>query len=131
MIELNILDGTSIFVDAFKLENNHYEFKDSANVIWLKGYIENNKFVITEKNTDVNEDDVVLSSKLDKLVLDLIESEQSGTENTESALPEEHSPFNPEEIKVHAKSFSLRLISDMIDDSDIDTIIDALNQKQF
>ena len=120
MIELNILDGTSIFVDAFKLENNHYEFKDSANVIWLKGYIENNKFVITEKNTDVNEDDVVLSSKLDKLVLDLIESEQSGTENTESALPEEHSPFNPEEIKVHAKSFSLRLISDMIDDSDID-----------
>lgn len=120
MIELNILDGTSIFVDAFKLENNHYEFKDSANVIWLKGYIENNKFVITEKNTDVNEDDVVLSSKLDKLILDLIESEQSGTENTESALPEEHSPFNPEEIKVHAKSFSLRLISDMIDDSDID-----------
>ncbi|WP_312900378.1 DUF262 domain-containing protein [Chryseobacterium taichungense] len=120
MIELNILDGTSIFVDAFKLENNHYEFKDSANVIWLKGYIENNKFVITEKNTDVNEDDGVLSSKLDKLVLDLIESEQSGTENTASALPEEHSPFNPEEIKVHAKSFSLRLISDMIDDSDID-----------
>ena len=35
-------------------------------------------------------------------------------------MPEEHSPFNPEEIKVHAKSFSLRLISDMIDDRDID-----------
>ena len=52
MIELNILDGTSIFVDAFKLEDNHYEFKDNADVIWLKGYIENNIFVITEKNTD-------------------------------------------------------------------------------
>ncbi|WP_262152297.1 DUF262 domain-containing protein [Chryseobacterium foetidum] len=120
MIELNILDGTSIFVNAFKLEDNHFEFKDNEDVVWLKGYIENNIFVITDKNTDLNEDDVVLSSKLDKLVLDLIESEQSGTENTESAIPEEHSPFNPEEIKVHAKSFSLRLISDMIDDRDID-----------
>lgn len=120
MIELNILDGTSIFVDAFKLDNNHFEFKDNENIIWLKGYIENNIFIITDRKTDLNEDDVVLSSKLDKLVLDLIESEQSGTENTESALPEEHSPFNPEEIKVHAKSFSLRLISDMIDDRDID-----------
>lgn len=120
MLELNILDGTSIFVNALKLDNNHFEFKDNENEIWLKGYIQDNIFVITDKNNDLNEDDVVLSSKLDKLVLDLIESEQSGTENTESELPEEHSPFNPEEIKVHAKSFSLRLISDMIDDQDID-----------
>ncbi|WP_139423035.1 DUF262 domain-containing protein [Chryseobacterium mulctrae] len=120
MLELNILDGTSILVDAFKLDNNHFEFKDNENVIWLNGYIENNIFFITDKNTNLNEDDIVLSSKLDKLILELIESEQSGTENTESALPEEHSPFNPEEIKVHAKSFSLRLISDMIDDRDID-----------
>ena len=31
MIELNILDGTSIFVDAFKLEDNHFELKYSGN----------------------------------------------------------------------------------------------------
>ena len=120
MLELNILDGTSILVDAFKLDNNHFEFKDNENEVWLRGYIENNIFFITDRNANLDEDDIVLTSKLDKLILELIESEQSGTENTESALPEEHSPFNPEEIKVHAKSFSLRLISDMIDDRDID-----------
>lgn len=120
MLELNTLDVSSIFVNAFKLDNNHFEFKDNENIIWLKGYIQNNRFIITEKNNDLNEDEIILSSKLDKLILELIESEQSGTENTENELPEEHSPFNPEEIKVHAKSFSLRLISDMIDDQDID-----------
>ena len=119
ILEIYTTDDQSILLNPSKVEGDIYEFKDDKNRVWLKARIENNTFFVTEKNESVSEDDVILSSKLDKIFLEIIEAEQSGTENTEADFAEEHSPFNPEEIKVHAKSFSLRLISDMIDDDDI------------
>lgn len=109
-----------ILVNPSKKSDNNYDFIDEENKIWLKAKIENNRFIVVEKNELISDEDIVLSSKLDKILLEIIESEQSGTENTELDFIEEHSPFDPEKIKVHAKPFSLRLISDMIDDNDID-----------
>jgi len=120
ILELNIQDETSIFVNPSKIDQDNFEFKDIDGKIWLKAKIVNNSFNIIEKDTAITDDDSELSVKLDKLILDLIESEQTGTENTETDFSDEFSPFNPEDIKVHAKQFSLRLISDMIDDEDID-----------
>ncbi len=72
------------------------------------------------KDESIFEDKHVLKTKLDRLVLEVIEAEQSGTENNETDIEEEISPFNPEDIKVHAKQFSLRLVYDMIKIGDID-----------
>lgn len=120
ILEISTLENQSILINPLKLEDNLYEFRDEDNKVWLKATILNNTFNVLEKDNLILDDDLILSSKLDKLLLQIIESEQTGTENTEGDFAEEQSPFNPEEIKVHAKSFSLRLISDMIDDDDID-----------
>lgn len=120
ILELITIENESKFVNPSKVLDNNYDFIDEENNIWLKAKIENNRFIVIEKNELISDEDIVLSSKLDKILLEIIESEQSGTENTELDFSEEHSPFDPEKIKVHAKPFSLRLISDMIDDNDID-----------
>ncbi|WP_343585523.1 DUF262 domain-containing protein [Flavobacterium sp.] len=106
-----------------------FDLIDGQNKKWLEVRLENNSFYILNKNEEITEDDDLLKIKLDKLVLEVIEAEQSGTENTESDFLDEISPFNPEDIKVHAKQFSLRLITDMIDDGDIDLAPDF--QRHF
>jgi len=119
ILELNTLDNELIFVNPSKNDEDIYEFKDDQNKIWFKASIEGNSFRITEQDEMISDNEMTLSVKLDKLLLEIIEAEQTGTENTEVDFVEEQSPFNPEDIKVHAKSFSLRLVSDMIDDGDI------------
>lgn len=119
-LELITIENESKLVNPSKVLDNNYDFIDEENKVWLKAKIENNTFIITYKDKFISDDKITLSSKLDKILLEIIESEQSGTENTELDFSEEHSPFDPEKIKVHAKPFSLRLISDMIDEKDID-----------
>ena len=120
ILELNISDNKTVFVNSYKITGNNFEFRDDEEKVWLKSRLEDNSFIVTDKDPEITDNDSLLTSKLDKIILELIESEQSGTENTEADFSEEQSPFNPEDIKVHAKSFSLRLVSDMIDDDDID-----------
>lgn len=120
ILELKIVDEQSVFVNPSKNDQSNFDFKDNEGKVWLKAQIENNAFNIIEKDDDIVDDATELSIKLDKLILEIIESEQTGTENTETDFSDEYSPFNPEDIKVHAKQFSLRLISDMIDEKDID-----------
>lgn len=110
-------------------DKNIFELIDEQNKKWLEIKLENNSFDILSKNDEIIDDEDLLQIKLDKLLLEIIEAEQSGTENTESNFSDEISPFNPEDIKVHAKQFSLRLITDMIDDGDIDLAPDF--QRHF
>jgi hypothetical protein len=133
-IEIKTLNDENILLSPIRKNSddgldNIFELIDSTNKKWLEIKLENNSFNILKKDEEITEDEELLKIKLDKLVLEVIEAEQSGTENNETAPNEEIQPFNPEDIKVHSKQFSLRLISDMIDDKDIDLAPDF--QRHF
>lgn len=129
ILEIKINNEEQIFLNPIRINDFLFEFKDKSGKTWIKADLVNNSFIIESMDELIEESQEILYSKLDKLVLEIIEAEQSGTENNETDLTEEFSPFNPEEIKVHAKQFSLRLISDMIDDNDIDLAPDF--QRHF
>jgi hypothetical protein len=133
-IEIKTLNDENLLLSPIRKNNdegldNVFELIDITNKKWLEIKLENNSFNILNKDVEITEEEELLKIKLDKLVLEVIEAEQSGTENNETAPNEEIQPFNPEDIKVHSKQFSLRLISDMIDDKDIDLAPDF--QRHF
>lgn len=124
-IELKITDNEEILLTPIRKSEigdpeNIYLLVDTDNKSWMELKLENNSFSVKNKDTNITEDDNVLRIKLDQLVLEVIEAEQSGTENTESKITEEDTPYNPDNIKVHSKQFNVKLISEMIDNEDID-----------
>jgi hypothetical protein len=122
--EVNTINDQSFNLSLKKKQNSKdtklYELIDTNQKVWLELKLNNNRFEILLKDEEIIDTDSNLESKLDSLLLKLIESEQSGTESTEAEEIENFDPFNPEDIKVHAKQFSLRLITDMIEEGDID-----------
>ncbi|MBI1307429.1 MAG: DUF262 domain-containing protein [Bacteroidetes bacterium] len=110
----------SIYRNDDSVEENKFQLMDNAGNIWVELVLENNSFTITRKDDRIIDDEDDVRTKLDQLVVKVIEAEQSGTEINASNNPADIQPFNPEDIKVHAKQFSLRLIYDMINENDID-----------
>lgn len=123
-LEINTVNDQSFNLNLKRKQNSTgtkiYELIDNDERVWLELNLQNNRFEIVMKDEGIIDSDSDLESKLDNLLLKLIELEQSGTESTEAQENENFDPFNPEDIKVHAKQFSLRLITDMIEDGDID-----------
>ena len=123
-IEIQLKDKSAIILYPTRSQEDNerliYDLLGSDGNLFIRTVAENNRLKVLEKASNVDEIDEVLSEKLDALYLEIIEAEQSGTENTEASNQEEIQPFDPEDIKVHAKPFSLRLVSDMIDEGDID-----------
>ncbi len=124
-IELKINEEESIILNPLRKGEKSdkgllYELLDDKNISWMELELIDNSFVVKSKNNLINETDEDLQSKLDQLVLNVIESEQSGTERTGNDLNEAITPYNPDEIKVHSKQFSIKLIDEMIDNGDID-----------
>ncbi len=100
-------------------DNTVYELVDAKHHPWMEIKRTGNSFQIVSKNPHVTESKESLGIKLDNLLVSIIKAEQSGTDLTEAGSTEGDNPFNPEDIRVHAKQFSLRLIADMIKDEDI------------
>ncbi|WBX78134.1 DUF262 domain-containing protein [Tenacibaculum ovolyticum] len=124
-VELKTNTGELILLTPYKMDDliidgsPVYELMDINNHQWMTLSISNNKFKIKDKAAELSDSNNNFQDVLDNLYIEILEAEQSGTE-LDSDNIEEFEPFNPEDIKVHAKQFSLRLISDMIDDKDID-----------
>jgi len=124
-IELSIDGDNEILLSPVKKisekgSNNNYQLLDELNNIWMELELVDNSFNILDRNSRITEDATDIRTKLDQLVLTVIESEQSGTENTETKINEEVTPYDPDTIKVHSKQFSLKLIEEMIENEDID-----------
>lgn len=123
-IELKLSDNRTVLLNSFKIEDNEdntiYKLKDKEGNVWIDTILKSNSLIITYISDKIIEDKEIINEKLDALYLQLIEKEQSGTESSENEQVDDIQPFDPEDIKVHAKPFSLRLVSDMIDDGDID-----------
>jgi hypothetical protein len=120
-IELKIKNDIVLLTPVKDAEiEEQYRLLDNSDKCWmvikLSGYeievIEQDKTIINSKEE--------INAKLDQLVLDIIESERSGTENTESNDVQETNPYNPDDIKVSAKQFSIKLIKEMIDGGDLE-----------
>jgi len=110
-------------------ESNFYSlvpFDEDTTYMLLK--FEKNKLEILDKDERIIDNEVDLNNKLDELVLELIESIQSGTEDNEGDTIEEK-PYDPELIRVDTKTFSLRQIFEMISNGDIDLTPDF--QRNF
>lgn len=124
-IEFKKNTGESILLTPYKIDgesvNNNpvYELMDNKQDQWLTLTIYENKFIVRNKADELDDSDRSFQDLLDELYLKIIEAEQSGIELGDSNI-EEYEPFNPEDIKVHAKQFSLRLVFDMIEEGDID-----------
>ena len=124
-IELKINNDEDVLLMPIKKSEigdlkNVYELIDNKNISWMVLELKNNSFDIINRDYQISDSEEILKIKLDNLVLEVIEAEQSGTENTESSVVEEVSPYDPDKIKVHSKQFNVKLIAEMIDNEDID-----------
>ena len=126
IIELEIKDAEDILLTPIRKESdgeineNIFQLIDVTNKSWMEIQLISNTFKIITKDQDISEDENDLKIKLDKLVLEVIEAEQSGTENSETEFSEESNPYDPDDIRVSSKQFSVKLIDQMIDGGDID-----------
>jgi hypothetical protein len=124
-IEIGINNQNEILLTPIKviedgINGNIFRLLDDNGKSWLELKLVDNSFEIISKDPLISENEDDLNIKLNKLVLEVIEAEQSGTENTEISTLEVASPYNPDNIKVHSKQFSIKLIDEMIDNGDID-----------
>ncbi len=118
----------SIYFTDNPEEINIYRFVDAKDggTIYLKLKLQENQFFILEKNENIDEDEIVLNSKLEELLLQLNSDEASiGTEQSELTDDEtnettDEEPYDPEKIRVDTKQLSLRQVFDMIELDDID-----------
>jgi hypothetical protein len=122
-IEILIDKNEQIFLTPVSSSNKgkekNYQLIDDSGYVWIEVALVNNSFDIIRKDSRISEPIEDLRSKLDNLVLEVIEAEQSGTDNTEDKT-EDISPYDPDKIKVHSKQFSIKLIQEMIENGDID-----------
>ncbi|MDR2117922.1 MAG: DUF262 domain-containing protein [Tannerellaceae bacterium] len=87
------------------------------------------EYEITFRDKAVTSTEEELKARLDQLVLDIIESEQSGTDLTEQDSERIANPYNPDDIKVSSKQFSIKLIKEMADSGDL--ILNPDFQRHF
>jgi hypothetical protein len=121
-IELNINENEKILLSPTKEigdSDDLYSLLDDTGRSWLKIKIKNNEFEIIEKSNVLSEQEDDLEAKLNQLILNIIEAEQSGIE-IERQLESQINPYDPDKIKVSSKQFSIKLIKDLIDTNDID-----------
>ena len=82
---------------------------------------EENRFkIISQREIEETEED--LMDKLNDLAIKVVESNQMGIDLSAITLSKRalEKPYNPDQIRVESKTFSIRLIYDMIKDGDLD-----------
>jgi len=122
-IEFKTGENEFVLLNVFRINSGENLFKlmtTDNEESWMELILEDNSFVVQRQDTRITETQEDIRTKLNQLVIQVIELEQSGTDINATDSFGTVQPFDPEDIKVHAKQFSLRLISDMIDDDDID-----------
>ena len=104
-------------------ELNYYRFVDAKDggTVYLNLELKENQFVVEYKDESVDEEEEILKSKLDELLLQLNPDEATlGTEQNEIDDEKEETPYDPEKIRVDTKQLSLRQVYDMMVLDDID-----------
>ncbi|MDR2811074.1 MAG: DUF262 domain-containing protein [Tannerellaceae bacterium] len=96
-----------------------YCLTDESNTCRVKIKLTGREFEIIYRDETITNTEEELKAKLSQLILDIIELEQSGTDITEHSSDRVINPYNPDDIKVSSKQFSIKLIKDMADSGDL------------
>lgn len=94
---------------------------DISNPFMSLQLTEENRFkIVSQREVEETEED--LMDKLNDLAIKVVESIQMGTDLSAISLSKRalENPYNPDQIRVESKTFSIRLIYDMIKDGDLD-----------
>ena len=65
----------------------------------------------------------------DHVPQEYVDNEPTDVELELPVAPTSHDPWNPDEIRIHTKTYSLRQLADMIDEGDVDLSPDF--QRQY
>lgn len=125
-IELRKKDDSPVSLQVIKIDSPienewMYELFDSKE---KKGEIivrNGKEIILSNISSDIiaNNEDVIIQSKLDELLHEIIDVESSGTDAFADDIQEELNPYNPDDIKVRNDKIPITLLTKMINDGDL------------
>ena len=118
-IELLLKSGESKVLLAATENREDYKLVDADGRVYMTVRLDGVHFSIVD-NGDVDEHPDILSEKLDNLALKVADENQNDVDENEFTEAQEITPYNPDDIRVHQKQFSIKFIEEMIENGDID-----------
>lgn len=123
-IEFKIKDEGTILLRPFKkgIENNRllFDLVDDEKNVWLELELTEHGLNIISISKEIVDDQDIIDTKLDELYSTIIEVEKSGADSYFENGDMELNPYDPEKIKVRSDKIPVTLISQMIDNGDIE-----------
>lgn len=123
-IEFNIGNEESVILRPFKKYNKDnrliFNLVDDHRETWIEIEVVGQKIEVLSVHHRITDDDEVINAKLDELYHEIVEVEKSGADSYNEDELLELNPYDPDKIKVRSDRISITLISQMIDDGDID-----------
>ena len=122
IVDFNIEGEQIISLSVIKKEDatNRYQLIDDEKFIWMEIEVNSPNINIVIKDIRIIDEDDSIESKLDNLLYEIIEIEKSGADSFNDEDSNELNPYNPDEIKVRTDKLNITLLSNMIDNGDID-----------
>lgn len=117
--KLFVLPDAKVAQDNFILVYTDNDIENPYMTLHLD--VETGKLKVISQH-DVLEDSDTLVAKLDDLAIRVLEALQHGIDLSDVTLSKKglEKPYNPDQIRVESKTFSIRLIYDMIKSGDLD-----------
>ena len=123
-IEFNQKENKTVSLELSKKKTKgssiFFDLVDENREVWIELRFSNNNLQVLSKSVNIIDDDDIIDAKLEELSLKIIETEKSGTDSYSEGDSLEQNPYDPEKIKVRSDKIPVTLISQMIDDKDID-----------
>lgn len=118
-IELLLKNGNYEILLAATDNRKDYKLLSSDGKCHMKVKLDGVHFTIIDDG-DVEEKGDILNEKLDSLALKVADENQADIDENEFVETQEVTPYNPDDIRVHQKQFSIKFIEEMIENGDID-----------
>ncbi|MDR2814403.1 MAG: DUF262 domain-containing protein [Prevotellaceae bacterium] len=96
-----------------------FDLIDENRKTWIELKLHNNELSTIQKSEELVTDDI-FDFKLEEVLSQIVETEKSGTDSYSERNTLELNPYDPDQIKVRSDKISITLISQMIDNGDID-----------
>lgn len=118
-IELLLKNGENRVLLAATENRQDYHLVDTEGKHHMSVRFDGVHFKVVDYG-DVVEQSDILNEKLDNLALMVTDENQTDIDENEFTEAQEITPYNPDDIRVHQKQFSIKFIEEMIENGDID-----------
>jgi uncharacterized protein with ParB-like and HNH nuclease domain len=135
-MDFSIKNNQTVSLSLLKKESASdellFNLVDENQQIWVTLELRNNELILTQKSEEIVYADDIFDFKLEEILAKIVETEKSGMDNyseVSTLEPDiadsersasEPNPYDPDQIKVRSDKISITLISQMIDNGDID-----------